>query len=170
MQCDWWHFQASKPIHPSCANMRTHRSMWTQLACKQAPCAYCYCSMHCLHLHASMCQPTSLDVLSASITTDPAGKHCPHAFCEGSSGCLTRQAPQHVQALGCGAKEHEAAIARLQAERRQLGKANKALLEELARAAGQALSAHLPAQVAPRPLKHQTLPAGKTRLVEGEQA
>ena len=60
------------------------------------------------------------------------------------------------QVLGCGIQGHEAAVLRLQGERKQLAKSSKALLEELATAAGRALVASLPAEVKFRLSGHMT--------------
>ena len=56
---------------------------------------------------------------------------------------------ENVQVLGCGVAEHESTIARLQAERRQLAKDNKALSEQAAKGVGLALAASLPPEVGP---------------------
>ena len=53
------------------------------------------------------------------------------------------------QVLACGVSDHEAAIVRLQAERKHLAKSARVLLEELAESAGQSIAASLPPEVQP---------------------
>lgn len=134
----------------SCTRSAPEQGMHTSSMCMLCCCALALARSSPGRRHAwpPACLPSEWLCVSGCCRLQHGAMPGLTAPCNRGSRCTSMMGGQHAQVLGCGVREHEASVARLQEERKQLARARKGLLEELAGAAGQPLSAQLPSQVA----------------------